>query len=164
MLEVFKEVFTQEFFVSTSAQEAVGALLTLALFFIGQKLWKERKFGGWTVEVNDINGQHVMSRPVGTKKTEEILDDLSTLSVFLKGLVSPFGWLKIDLVTKGVELGALKIDNTKKQFVIDLSIEGVLSKPAPQPKPFTKTDFVSFVNAGVEAGLIAEEWAGLLPK
>ena len=122
------EILSFEFVVSVAAQEVIGTLLALAVAYLLRAAWKKHRFGGWRVTVIKPDGDIGTVRPIGEQKTEEILDDITTMSVYLKGLVSPYGWLTIDLVTEGQELGALKIDKASKKITVDLSVDGVVKK------------------------------------
>ncbi|MBD3366411.1 hypothetical protein GF360_03695 [candidate division WWE3 bacterium] len=117
-------ILTVDFILSTISQEVVGTLFAVALAALANFLWKKHRFGGWTVKVIRPDGSVGTIRPVGRKKMEEVLDDLTTMSVFLKGLVSPYGWLTIDLVTEGREMDVLEIDHSSKQISVDLTVEG----------------------------------------
>lgn len=123
------EIFTLDFVVGSVAQEVVGSLFAFVLLWGAYVLSKKHRFDGWTVEILNRNGQHVLSRKVGMQKAEAIFDDESDMSVYLKGLCSPYGWLAIDLVTDGPKKGALEIDRSAKQIRIDLSKPGVLAPP-----------------------------------
>jgi len=54
----------------------------------------------WEVHLEDQDGKTILDREVSTRKAEEILGDDADLNVYLKGLVSPFGVVKVDLVTE----------------------------------------------------------------
>ena len=114
------ENFILDTFISIF-QGAIGALIALAFGRGVVERLKERRFGGWMVIVRH-GADELCRRPVGTKKAEEVLDDESSLSVFLKGVASPFGWLTIDLVSpEAAERGLLKVDHTQRRWVIDLA-------------------------------------------
>ena len=84
-----------------------------------QMWWCKRKYGGWRVLVWCRN-EKLIDRPVSHEKAKQVLTEEAELSVFLKGVASPFGPLKCDLVSTGTELGLLKVDNDKREFVIRL--------------------------------------------
>ena len=88
------------------------------LLFIGYKQWR---WGGWKVILLDSKGDELVERKVSIKKAEEILNDESELSVYLKGICSPYRFLKIDLITKGKELGILDVDRKKQLISINQS-------------------------------------------
>jgi len=122
-------VLTLDFAINVAAQEVLGTALTIIALHLINNAWKNHRFGGWTVKVIKPNGDLGTIRPIGIKKAEEILDDLTTMSVFLKGLASPYGWLVIDLVTEGLEMGVLSIDKSQKTIFVDLSVDGCV-KPS----------------------------------
>lgn len=123
------EILKLNFVLNVGAQEILGTLFALALAAAVGKFWKDRHFAGWSVTVIGPDGQVATERNIGRKKMELLLDDDSDLSVFVKGLASPFGWLAIDLVEKGREMGALVVDKSAKKITIDLSVPGVLAPP-----------------------------------
>lgn len=92
-------------------------------------LIKRRKFGGWTLRVLAPDGAVATERLVGMKKMEQVLDDDSDLSVFVKGVASTFGWINLDPVVKGREIGLLVVDKRQRLIVVDLT-----KNPAPPPK------------------------------
>ena len=109
---------------------AVGSFLTLAVSFLFFSLVKKNRFGGWNVVIR--RGDEVLCfRPVGARKAEEVLDDSSTLSVFIKGVASPFCWLNEDLCSdKAAQIGLFTVSFPKKQWVVDIS----KNPPAPPKK------------------------------
>lgn len=116
------------------AGQIFNDLVSLIVAFTAVKaleaLYKKRKYGGWTLIVQDATGKVVTKRLVGMKKMEAVLDDESELSVFIKGVSSPFAWINIDPVTKGREVGLLTILPKVKEISVDLS----KNPPAPPKK------------------------------
>ena len=45
----------------------------------------------------------------------ELLSEPAELSVFLKGVVSPYAWIKCDMIEVGEEIGLFVQDNRRKQ-------------------------------------------------
>lgn len=87
----------------------------------------EKKFGNWTVIVKRP-GEKDVKRCIPIERAKLVLDDDSELSVYLKGIASPFGWINCDLVTEGVENKMLVRDNEHRTFIIDYACN-------PQRKP-----------------------------
>jgi len=82
--------------------------------------WVEKRFGGWCVHI--LNGdQEILKRRVSAPKVKEILEEPAELSVFLKGLVSPYETLHCDIIEVAQNPGLLTIDRERKQFLVDLS-------------------------------------------
>jgi hypothetical protein len=102
-------------------KSAGGTILGIVVSFLFWKYQEWRRYGGWKVVVK--NDQATLCvRPVGSRKVKEVMDDLSTLSVFLKGVVSPFGWLSLDLVSEEAkDRGLFYISVKGRAWVIDLS-------------------------------------------
>ncbi|MCB0078894.1 MAG: hypothetical protein KDD73_15895 [Anaerolineales bacterium] len=90
--------------------------------------WDEWRFGGWRVIVTD-GAQSLVDRVVSAHKAKEVLGESADLSVFLKGIVSPYAHLRCDLVDEGVQLGLLKVDHKRRRFMIDLR-----KNPAQNPQ------------------------------
>ncbi len=82
--------------------------------------WEEWRYGGWSVVVR--NGDRVLvRRRISPRKAKEILSEPAELSVFLKGVVSPYARIHCDLIEEGKRLGVLVEDRSAKQFTIDLA-------------------------------------------
>lgn len=107
----------------------IGVLLGLAFAHFYQERRERQKYGGWHVLVFK-DGEEKVNRPIPVAKAKEIPLETPELSVFLKGVASPYGWINCDLVVKGKELGLLKIDKTRRRIVIDLDRN---PKPPHQP-------------------------------
>lgn len=60
---------------------------------------KKLKWGGWSAELsNPAWGDFRPIRIISPQKAEQIFTDDSELSVYLKGLISPYGQVSVDLV------------------------------------------------------------------
>lgn len=81
--------------------------------------WDEWRYGGWQVVVMDRNGQE-HRRAISPRKAKQLLDEPADLSVFLKGVVSAYGQVSVDLITEGRTLGLLQQDHTARRFTVDL--------------------------------------------
>jgi hypothetical protein len=93
--------------------------------FIMQFLW-----GGWSVKVikNNIS---VVSRDISPSSCKRILSDETELSVYLKGIISPYEWLKIDIVSPVVIKAGVLITN-KKQKIITVNLDQISDNLLPQ--------------------------------
>lgn len=81
--------------------------------------WEKWRYGGWQVRV--IRGDElILERPISPPKAKEILREPSELSVFLKGVVSPYEFIGCDLIGEGRDMGLLVEDRKNKRFIIDL--------------------------------------------
>jgi hypothetical protein len=97
-----------------------------------QTRWERWRYGGWVVTVKGSQMQEPLSRPISPRKAKEILEEPADLSVFLKGVASPYAWIRCDLVGKGREIGLLQEDRAARRFVIDLD-RNPASKAAGPP-------------------------------
>ncbi len=79
----------------------------------------QHKYGRWHVVVKE-KGETIVERAISVRKAKEILDEPADLSVFLKGVVSPYAKLNCDLVKEGADRGLLVRDNANRQFIVDL--------------------------------------------
>lgn len=91
-------------------------LIAIAFAIFVWQRYKAYKFGGWAVSIRQA-GKEIACRSVSAKKTEQVLDESSDLSVFIKGVVSPFAWLKADVLANN---GLLVVSHSQKLFVVDL--------------------------------------------
>jgi len=81
--------------------------------------WDEHRYGRWYVIIKNKEEIKV-NRAISVRKAKEILDEPADLSVFLKGVVSPYALLNCDIIGKGERLGLLIRDDINRQFIIDL--------------------------------------------
>lgn len=82
--------------------------------------WNERKYGGWHVIIKE-NEAIKVRRAISVRKAKEILDEPADLSVFLKGIISPYAGLNCDIIEEGQRRGLLIKDSVNRQFIVDLS-------------------------------------------
>ena len=82
-------------------QTLLGEVIVVIAGFILAKAILEkrdnRRFGGWRILVRDKSTE-LVNRPISVRKVKEILDDSADLSVFVKGVASPYCWIKCDIV------------------------------------------------------------------
>jgi len=91
----------------------------------------EYRYGRWHVIIK--NKEEIkLNRAISVRKAKEILDEPADLSVFLKGVASPFAFLNSDIVEEGERLGLLTRDNVNRQFIVDLD------KNPPREGPGTR--------------------------
>lgn len=94
-----------------------------------RRRWDERRYGGWHVIIKEKD-QIKVSRAISVRKAKEILNEPADLSVFLKGIVSPYDSLNCDIIKEGESLGLLIRDNVNRQFIVDLD-----KNPPPSERP-----------------------------
>lgn len=78
------------------------------------------RFGRWKLTVKRSDTIILDKIPVSPQKMKQINDVPEEMSVFLKGLCSPFHYIKCDLPRRGVTLGVLKQDYKMREIIIDL--------------------------------------------
>ena len=104
----------------------VGVVGVFVAQFI-RRTWDEWRYGRWIAIVRR-NNEDLVRRKVSAGKAKEILGEPSDLSVFLKGLVSPYDTLHCDIIEVDKQPGLLLIDHDARQFVINLNLNPVKSK------------------------------------
>jgi len=78
-------------------------------------------WGGWRVIVKN-NQQIITERLISPATLKRINSDETDFSTYIKGLISPFEWLKIDILSMHAKTsGFIKQDKVKKVIIIDLS-------------------------------------------
>ena len=99
----------------------IVALVTVKFFY--EKLYLENRWGGWKVIILDNHQVKVLERNLSPLVAKRIFDDLGDFSIYLKGIISPYGFLnKIDISSqKAVDIGLLMRNNLEKKIIIDLS-------------------------------------------
>lgn len=75
--------------------------------------YKVFRFGGWHVSIRQ-DGKEIARRDISARKAEIVLDDDADLSVFIKGVVSPYGWLNTDV------LNLIMVSKSLKMIDVDL--------------------------------------------
>ena len=108
-----------EFLIQTVLAEGVVVVIGVLTAHLILRNWERWRYGGWHVVVKNGDKLHV-DRPVSAAKAKQVLDEPADLSVFLKGVVSPYGWIKCDLIEHGKKEGLLVAGEVSKRFVIDL--------------------------------------------
>lgn len=76
-------------------------------------------YKGWKVIILK-GGQVLLRRPIGMRKAKEIADDPFDLSIFLRGAVSPYAMIGVELLSQGLDIGLLRIDRENREYIIDL--------------------------------------------
>ena len=66
------------------------------------------------------NGEELLNRAVSVEKAKEILREPDELSMYLKGVASPYAWINCDILGEGKAMGLLREERTGRRFVIDL--------------------------------------------
>lgn len=87
------------------------------LFALGIRDWviNRRRFGGWHVKLF-AKGKEEVDREISWRKGKQIAEEPSDLSVFLKGVASPYAWITCDLIDDGEKLGLIRIERHPKRL------------------------------------------------
>lgn len=115
--------YTLIFIVEATMETFIGFVSGLVVVYTVGYWYKRRKYGDWVVVVTHTE-EVVVERHVGIKTAEVILEDLTELSRYLKGVFSHLGRVHVDLVTEGFTNGVLRIDRSQKRIYINLDVEG----------------------------------------
>lgn len=109
---------------SSVVVEFVVSVIASAIGFLFARLivarFEQWRFGGWKIVIVGVDGSEVVRRSIGVAKAKVILDDDADLSVFVKGIASPYGWLNADPVTVGREIGLFRVSVAMREMVVDL--------------------------------------------
>ena len=110
-------------FIIAISQNLIASFLAVVLGiaftqFVRNRL-NEHRYGRWHVIIKKKDEIKV-NRAISVRKAKEILDEPADLSVFLKGVVSPYALLNCDIIGDGKRLGLLIQDSINRQFIIDL--------------------------------------------
>ena len=98
----------------------VGSAVSFILAYLAYKV-SEFKYKGWQAVIKN-GSESLCTRNVGVRKAKELLDDETSLSVYIKGLCSPFGWLNADVVAEESRKSGLFGEDTKgKTWTVDLA-------------------------------------------
>lgn len=97
----------------------ISTILGVLAAYVIRDHINERRFGRWRARVTR-GGKEIGSRGISARKAEQLLEEPAELSVFLKGVASPYGWINCDLVTDGVDNGMLIIDRVGRVYTIDM--------------------------------------------
>ena len=98
----------------------IVAFIIIKFFY--ETIYMKKRWGGWRVIILDENEKEVLERELSAIVTKRILGDLGDFSIYLKGIVSPYGFLNIDISSqKAIDLGLIKQDKLEKKIVINLS-------------------------------------------
>lgn len=101
-------------------------------FFIRDRLFNPYRYGGSRVRVVR-KGEELTSRDISWRKAQDIAEDISDLSVFLKGVVSPYAWVTCDIVAEGLEVGLLTIEKKSKFLIGESRVYTIHVDNNPRP-------------------------------
>ena len=108
-----------QFIIQTLLAELIVVIVGVVIAHLVLDNIERKRYGKWRVIVKS-DDVHV-DRAVSAKKAHEVLEEPAEMSVFLKGVVSPYQWIKCDIIEHGIESGFLVIDKKNRLFIIDLA-------------------------------------------
>jgi hypothetical protein len=97
----------------------LAVVFGIAFTQLVRRHWDEHLYGRWHVIIKKKEEIKV-NRAISVRKAKEILDEPADLSVFLKGIVSPYALLNCDIIEEGECIGLLIKDSVNRQFIVDL--------------------------------------------
>jgi len=120
------------------AASFLAVVIGIAFTYLVRRQWDEWKYGRWRVVILKA-GQTAVDRAISVEKTKQILNEPSELSVFLKGVASPYGWINCDILDEGRKRGLLIEDHVKRVLTVDLDKN-------PKQSGITAADVLKAVN------------------
>lgn len=82
-------------------------------------IWVKWRYGRWQMRITEENTE-ILRRDISPPKAKEILGEPAEMSVFLKGVVSPYAWIHCDLLEEGKKTGLFVQDNQQRLLTINL--------------------------------------------
>jgi hypothetical protein len=108
------------FIFETLLAELIIVIFGVLIVQKGQEWLDKKRYGGWHVTLLQ-NGETRLTREISYKKLKEIQEEPAELSVYLKGVTSPYAWFQgVDLIEDGEKLGLVCMDPETKTYTIDL--------------------------------------------
>ncbi len=108
------------FIVETLLAELIVVVFGVLIVQKGQDWLDKKRYSGWHV-ILIKEGKQILQRKISYKKLKAIQDESADLSVYLKGVASPYTWFKqVDIIEDGEKLGLIYIDPEAKTYTIDV--------------------------------------------
>lgn len=108
-----------EWIISGLVQNFVWVIVAIAFVQFVQRAYDGVRYGRWKVIVRE-NGKDRMMRNISPGKVKEILGESSEMSVYIKGVTSPYGWINCDILTEGKEIGLFTQDDENRRLIVNL--------------------------------------------
>jgi len=108
-----------DFIGQTILQEFIVVVLGVLFAQTIRKYLDRRQYGDWRVEIWQ-DGKKALEKAISAGKAKAVLDIPEDMGVFLKGLISPFGWLHCDLIGDGPKLGLLEVNHKARLIKINM--------------------------------------------
>ena len=128
----------REWIISGLVQNFVWMIVAIVFVQYAQRAYEQWKYGRWRVIVL-LKGKEMVDREISPGKVKEILSEPAEMSVFIKGVTSPYGWINCDVLTEGRRNGLFRDDHEKRQLLINMdlnpsSTNKVEGKKSPQKR------------------------------
>jgi hypothetical protein len=109
-----------DFIFKSLLQEGIVIVAGVLVAFLIQKYWIQWRYGKWHV-ILLRGGTEILNRDISPRKAKEILEEDSDLSVFLKGVISPYEWINCDLIEELKKKdGMLEENRAARNFIVHL--------------------------------------------
>jgi hypothetical protein len=108
------DTFSAQFWLGLGVNVLSSFLSVIAAYLLG-RWYYDRCYAGWRVRLVQ-DGEIKVDRPISPRKAREICDETSDLSVFLKGVASPYGLIRCDIIQDGKSIGLLSVDEQRKDI------------------------------------------------
>lgn len=113
-------ISTWNFIVQSIFAELIAVIFGVLIVQKGQEWLDKKRYGGWHVVVIKEKQQQ-LRREISYKKLKAIQEEPADLSVYLKGVASPYTWFKqVDLIEDGEKTGLIHCDHETKTYTIDV--------------------------------------------
>lgn len=121
-----------EWVISGLVQNFVWMIVAILFVQFVQRTYENWRYGNWRVLVI-VKGEEKVNREISPGKVKEILSEPAEMSVFIKGVASPYGWINCDVLTIGKDIGLFLERPKERRLVIDLDKN-------PGEAPYKKTE------------------------
>lgn len=108
------ESFSGQFWLGLGVNILSSFLGVVFAFLLG-RLYFDHCYAGWHVRLLQ-GGEEKLDRPISPRKAREICDEPADISVFLKGVASPYGFIRCDIIQDGEAFGLLEIEEERKDI------------------------------------------------
>lgn len=108
-----------EFIIQAILAELIAVIFGILVVQTVQKCIDKIRYSNWHVIIQKDNTT-ILTREISCSKLKQIQLEPSDLAVFLKGVASPYTWIKCDIIEEGDKLGFLIVDRSQKTYTLNL--------------------------------------------
>ena len=116
-MTLFSSAFVQDVFLSLIVEVIIIIIGVIAAHTI-IKFLNERRYGKWTVTVIKNGEKKIDNRDISFAKMKQIKDMPEDKPVFLKGICSPYHYIREDLIKDGNNV--LFEDRKRRRIIVNL--------------------------------------------